>query len=230
VTARGQANLVGFAVAILVVVTVTVAGVALANDALVDADRTPARTHAAERLAAHLVHGEAAHTRERNVLRAAAADNLTAADLNSAVPPVRGRPIRVAVGGNVVLDRGDPTRGEYARIERRVRVERDVPRSASVDLTEDRRLVLPDHAGQVAIRIETDRVPRVTTVRAGDRVVLHDPTGLDGRYTFRPPATQPLPVSFEVESGLRGRGTATATVSWTATNASVESLEVTVGD
>jgi hypothetical protein len=54
-TERAQAILIGFAVALVVVTTVTVAGATLASDALVDADRDPASVRAAESLAAHLV-------------------------------------------------------------------------------------------------------------------------------------------------------------------------------
>lgn len=227
---RAQANLVGFAVAILVVTTVTVAGGALANDALVDADRQPASTHAAERLAEHLVDADATHTRGSNDLRWSAISNLTASDLDEAVPPVRGRPIRVTLGDEVLVDRGDvgvdsDTGSQAAVVERRVLVTRDVPRTERVDVAETDHVVVDDHDGRLVIRVDSAGLRRVTTVTAGGRVVLHEPAGLDGRYAVSVPRQYPLRVTFESSGYARG----TATVRWTARNASVDRLEVAVG-
>ena len=103
---RAQANLLGFAAAVVIVVTVTVAGAALAGDALADADRQPAAAHAADRLSAHLVAADATHTREANVLRADRTANLTLDDLDGEVPPARGRAVAVSLGGETVVERG----------------------------------------------------------------------------------------------------------------------------
>lgn len=234
-TARAQANLLGFAAAVVVVVTVTVAGVALASDALADADRQPAATHAADRLSAHLVAADAAHTREPNVLRADRTANLTLARLDRKVPPVRGRAVAVTLGGKPIVERGDVGSSatepdtarstESIRIERRVRVERDIERTERMDLTERGGYVLPDHTGRVVVRIDTRRTRTVHTVRADGRVVLHDPAGLSGRYVVRVPDVRPL----AIDVGSDGDGPGTATLSWTATNASVERLVVSVG-
>jgi hypothetical protein len=228
VTARGQANLLGFAAAVVVVTTVTVTGVALASDALADADREPGVTHAAERLATHLAAADAAHTRDRNVLRAGPSRNLTAADIDAAVPPVRGRPIWISLGGDTLLERdGDDARrsDRAVRVERRVRVERAVDRTQRVDLAARDAVTLPDHTGRLVLRIDTERTRTVRTVRADGRVVLHDPAGLSGRYVVAVPEPRPLTVEFESDGG----GPGTARVSWTATNASVEELVVRVG-
>ena len=226
-TARGQANLLGFAAAVVVVTTATVAGVALANDALADTDRQPAAEHAAERLATHLVSAEASHTRGRNVLRADRAATLTAADLDAAVPPARTRPLSVSLGGDILVERGGDAGGTNGavRVERRVRVERAVDRTERVDLAGGATVTLPDHTGQVVVRIDTAPTRTVRTVRADGRVVLTDPSGLSGRYVVRVPDVRPLTLRFE--SGGYRRGT--ARVSWTATNASVERLVVSVG-
>ena len=227
-TARGQANLLGFAAAVVVVATVTVTGVAIASDALGDADRHPKSTHAAERLATHLVAADAAHTRERNVLRAGRTANLTRNDLDAAVPPVRGRSLSVTLGGDTLVERGDgdvpPTDGAV-RVERRVRVERAVDRTQRVDLTTRGSVTLPDHTGRVVIRVDTERTRTVRTVRADGRVVLHDPAGLSGQYVVGVPGVRPLTVGFE----SAGAGPGEVEVLWTATNASVERLVVSVG-
>lgn len=234
-TARAQANLLGFAAAVVVVVTVTVAGVALAGDALADTDRQPVATHAAERLSAHLVAADADHTRGANVLRADLTANLTLADLDREVPPVRGRPVSVTLGGESIVERGavdtgtvgvDASRStDSIRIERRVRVERDTQHTDRIDLTERAGRTLPGHTGRVVVRIDTHRTRTVHTVRADGRVVLYDATGLSGRYVVAVPDVRPLVVDI----GSDGDGPGTVTLSWTATNGSVERLVVSVG-
>lgn len=225
-TARGQANLLGFAAALVVVATATVTGVALAGDALADADRQPEATRAAERLAEHLVGADATHTRERNVLRGERTANLTAADIDAAVPPVRGRSLSVTLGGDPVVERGDADgAGGAVRIERRVRVERAVDRTERVDLTARDTVTLPDHTGRIVVRVDTARTRTVRTVRADGRVVLSDPSGLSGRYVVVVPDVRPLDIGV----GSSGYRSGTVQVSWTATNASVERLVVSVG-
>lgn len=234
-TARAQANLLGFVAAVVVVATVTVAGVALAGDALADADRQPATTHAAERLSTHLVAADAAHTRGPNVLRADRTANLTIADLDREVASVRGRPVSVTVGDETIVERGAvggntagdtaPRSADAVRVERRVRVERDIERTEQIDLTERAGRTLSDHTARIVVRIDTHRTRTVHTVRADGRVVLHDTAGLSGRYVVRVPDVRPLAVDIDSD----GDGQGTVTLSWTATNASVEQMVVSVG-
>ncbi|QCC48431.1 DUF7263 family protein [Halobellus limi] len=227
-TERAQATLIGFAVALVVVTTVTVAGATLANDALVDANRDPASVRAAESLAAHLVDEDAAHTSGQHALDADAVSNLSSTDLDDAVPPARGRPVRVSLGGETVLEREGANGSIDARsprIERRVRVVEATPKTRRVAVGDGAEVAVDDHDGRVSVRVETDPRRTVTTVRAGGRVVLHDPSGLAGRYDVSVPRRRPLVVAFE--SGGHGEGT--ATVRWTPRTGTVERLVVTVG-
>ncbi|MFB6250099.1 MAG: hypothetical protein ABEI27_00175 [Halobellus sp.] len=234
---RAQANLIGFAVAAIVVTTVAVGGVAIANDAVADADRRPFATHAAERLSAHLVAGDAPHTRGPSVLRARATANLTPAALDAAVPSLRNRSFRVALGTETLAARGrlsDPVASRpadrrTARISRRVRTERAVHRTNRIDLADRHETVLADHTGQMTVTVDSAHGQSVVTLRAGGRTVLHDPGGLDGRYVTSVPQTRPLDIAFTT----RGRPVtdgATATVTWTEPTARTESLVVVVGD
>ncbi|WP_147435575.1 hypothetical protein [Halobellus sp. Atlit-38R] len=234
-TSRAQANLIGFAVAVVVVTTVTVAGMALANDALVDADRDPATAHAADDLAAYLVDADAAHARGPNVVSSAAVRNLTASDLEAAVPSLRGRSIRITLGGDVLVERsapaasGDGRRARdagFERVERRVRVEHTVQNTERIELSERREVTLADHTGDVTVAVDPRRGRSVTTVRAGNRVVLHDPSGLAGEYSVAVPDAYPLVLAFDADGPYVAGA---ATVAWHTRNASVERLVVSVG-
>jgi hypothetical protein len=229
-TDRAQANLIGFAVAVIVVTTVAVVGVALANDAVADADRRPLATHAAERLADHLVAADAAHTRGPNVLRSRATANLTPAALDAAVPPLRNRSFRVSLGTETVVVRGHPSAAVAggSADRRGARIERAVERSTRIDLADRRAVTLRDHAGPVVVVVDPAPGQSAATLRAGDRIVLHDPDGLAGRYVVSVPQTRPLDLVF-VTRGRPVVGGATATVTWTEPTARTASLVVVVG-
>lgn len=223
---RGQANLLSLAAALVLLTTATVGSILLANVALADADTDPGVRHGAEALADRLVAADAPHARRSNVVSEAEIRSLTAADVDHLAPSVRGRPVRVRLGGDVIVERGDP---DGVRVRRLVRVERTGTRTTTVNLSVRRRVSLPNRTPSVRLSVTTRNDTTLTAVRANDRLVLRDPEGLSGDYEFRAPRVAPPTVSFELE-GAPEDAEGTVTVRWTATNATVEPLEVTVGD
>ncbi|RDI71336.1 DUF7263 family protein [Halopelagius longus] len=220
--ARGQANLLALAAALVLLTAATVGSVALADRALGGADRDPGARHAAEAAAARLVAAESNYTRRANVVNRTAVRTLDADDIDRLAPPVRGRAVRVRLGNETLLERGDP---EGATARRLVRVEGGDRRSESVNFTERTAVSLPDRVRRVRLGVSAGGNTSVVTVRANDRVVLHDRSGLSGEYVVSVPPVASPRLSFAVENGSDG----TATVEWTATNATAETLEVTVG-
>ncbi|SFF89502.1 hypothetical protein SAMN04488063_0693 [Halopelagius inordinatus] len=221
-SSRGQANLLALAAAVVLLTAATVGSVALADRALGGADRDPGTRHAAEAAGARLVAADANHTRRANVLNRTAVRALNASELDRLAPPVRGRAVRVRLGNETLLERGDP---DGPTVRRVVRVEKGTPRTETVDLSGRTAVSLPDRVRRVGLEVSARENATVTTVRANDRVILHDASGLEGEYVASVPPVASPRLSFALEGGRN----ATAVVRWTETNATTEQLVVTVG-
>ncbi|WP_336134501.1 DUF7263 family protein [Natronomonas amylolytica] len=168
---KGQANLPALAVALLVVTTVTALSVTVADGAFTIADRNAAERATADALADRLVAADSRLTDRRNVLNASRLDARTVADI---VPG--GVDIRVVIDGETIYERGDPTGPTARRIA--LRADRQ---TVTVDppLTHGE-TTLPRRSPTATVDIDADA--GVETVRANDRVVLHDPDDLGGEY------------------------------------------------
>lgn len=168
---RGQANLPALAVALLVVTTVAALSVTVADGAFTSAERDAAERATADALADRLVAADSQLTDRRNVLNASRLDAGAIADI---APD--GVDLRVVIDGETVYERGDPTGPTARRIA--LVAERQ---TATVDppLTNGE-TTLPRRSPTATIDI--DGSAGVETVRANDRVVLHDDEGLDGEY------------------------------------------------
>jgi hypothetical protein len=174
---RGQANLVGVAVALLVVTTATGLGLALADGAFASAQRQPAERRVAVSLAERLVSAESPLTTRANVMTDRRLGSVTSAALDAEFPVARGYDVRIRLGDRVLVDRGTPAGGISVR--RLVLVERR--QSTTIDAESDR-LTLPRRSDAATVRLDPPADTTATTVRANGRVVLHDPAGLDGSY------------------------------------------------
>ena len=169
---RAQANLPALAVALLVVTTVAGLSMTVADSAFAGAERDAVDRATAEAVADRLLAADSPATDRRNVLNAS---RLGAEAVEGIVPP--GIDARVVVDGETVYERGDPTDGSTVRrigvvAERQV-VTLDPPlRFGSV--------TLPRRTPRAVVAIDGDA--GVSTVRANDRVVLHDPAGVDGEH------------------------------------------------
>lgn len=169
---RAQANLPALAVALLVVTTVAGLSMAVADSAFASAERDAVDRATAEGIADRLLAADSPITDRRNVLNAS---RLGPGTVGETVPPEVD--VRVAVDGETVYQRGDPTDGPTVRrigvvAERQV-VTLDPPlRFGSV--------TLPRRSPRALVAV--DESASVSTVRANDRVVLHDPAGVDGEH------------------------------------------------
>lgn len=174
---RGQANLLAVAVALVVLVGVTGTAIAIAEVALSSEERDSAERATAVAAADRLVAADADATRRANVIDRDALAGLTVADLEATVPELAGADLRVRVGGEVVLERGDPTRGTTVR------------RIALLAETDTWSTTLATDGESVTVPRRTDRLTvapvagTVETVRVDDRVRLHDPDGIGSEAT-----------------------------------------------
>lgn len=168
---RGQANLPALAVALLVVTTTTGLAVAVADGAFASAERDAPERATATAVADRLVAADSPLTERRTVLNAS---RLTATNVERVVPDAV--PVRVAVDGDNVYERGTPT-GPTARrlvlVAERQAVTLTPPLSFGT-------VTLPRRSPRATIHV--DRGADVRTVRANDRVVLHDQAGITGGH------------------------------------------------
>ncbi len=176
---RGQANLPALAVALLVLTTTAGLGVAVADGAFASADRDAIDRAGAAALADRLVAADSPVTERRNVLNASRLEadeaDETQAGLESLVP--EGAAVRVAVDGEVVYERGDPTGSPTVRRLVLLAEAQAVTIEPPLAFGET---TLPRRSAAATITVAEDA--DVETVRANDRVILHDPDGLSGAH------------------------------------------------
>jgi hypothetical protein len=190
-TDRAQANLLSLAVALTALVSATALGLAVADGALAGADREPGERRAADAAAERLVSADATTVRE-NVLDREAVTGLTLTDLDALAPPVANRSVRVRLGGETLLERGDPT---GATVERVVLLAGRTTRSRAVAVGDGDEVTLPRRTDRVELTFGPEST--VETMRVNGRVVLHDPGGLSGQFVIEPSRYETATLSFD---------------------------------
>lgn len=220
---RGQANLAALGVALVLLTAVGGLGIALADGALASADREPLDRRGATTLADRLVAPDAPTTYRANVLREGRIRALTAADVEDLAPPVRGEPVRLRLDDETLLRRGDPTAGTTVR--RIALVGNRTAETRTVRLANASAVTLPRRTSEVRLRIDPAPGGTVETVRANDRVVLHDPAGIDGEATVGVSRYETVTLAF----GVTGDPGGEVTVTYYPTETTKSVLEVTVG-
>jgi hypothetical protein len=218
---RGQANLPALAVALLVVTTTAGLSFALADDAVTGATRDTDEPRATA-LADRLVSDRSPLTSRENVLDRAALAGLDAARVDAAFPSVGDAAFRVRLDDRTLARRGEPRGG--AIVERVVLVQ-SRERVTLTPPLDTGSVTLPRRTDRVTVAVDPPAGTTIRTVRANDRVVLHDPAGLDGRYTVDTSryATVTLAVAA---SGPLGRGD--IRVTYYPAETTKATLEVTV--
>lgn len=175
---RGQANLPALAVALLVVTTATGLGLALADGAFASAEREPLERRVAVALSERLVAADGPLTTRGNTLNRSRVAALDGELLAERFPVSAGSDVRVRLDGDVVAERGDPTGGTTVR--RVVLLERRS--AATLARVPGDSITLPRRTPRATLTVDSPAATTVRTVRANGRVVLHDPSGLDGTY------------------------------------------------
>lgn len=223
---RGQATLLATAVAVVLLVGATTLGVALADDALRDADREPLERRAAVTLADRLTTANATSYRD-GVVRADRIRNLTTADLERLAPPVAGRDVRIRIDGETVVTGPDAAGGTTVR--RAVRVGRERHGRRRIDLGGRRTLTVPAGVDRVRIYLVTGANTSVPTVLADRRPLLHADDGVEGTARVDVARYDPTRLRFVTETAtandsVRGR----ARVEYVRIDTDPVVLEVTV--
>jgi hypothetical protein len=220
---RGQANLLALPVALVLLTGATVLGVAVADAALAEAQRDPADRHAATATADRLVAAGASTTVRANALDADAIDDLNATRLDDVAPPAAGADVRVALDGDPIAARGAPGGGTTVR-RSVVVVSRSSPTRRAERLENGSDVVVPGRVGRATVAVDPGPNTTIRTVRANDRVVLHDDAGLDTTATVRLSRYEPTTISVDAGANATGR----LAVTYRPVTAEPRTLTVTV--
>jgi len=222
---RGQANLVALVAALFALTSVTVVAVAVGNGALAGETRDSAERHAATAVADRLVAADSPLTNRSNVVDAGTIDSVTAADLRRWYPVLDDRAFSVSLGGETLAAAGSPESGTTMR--RIVLVERTTDTTVQPRFRTGNRVTLPRRTSAVGLTLDPPENVSVSTVRANDRTMLHDPDGLVGEFSVDVSRRQTVKFTF-VANGTLEAGDAELSLSPRRT-AKAE-LVVTVGD
>lgn len=179
-TTRGQASLPPLAVALLVLTGATLLGLTLASGALASADRAPEERRVAVGLTERLVAADSPVTDRENVLNRTQLDNFDADALGNALPVSENVAVEVAIDDTAIAGTEEDIRG--TTIRRLVLVSERSERTIEPALGTTDTVSLPRRLESLEVTLDPPDTTSVKTVRANDRVVLHDPDGLSGTH------------------------------------------------
>lgn len=222
---RGQANLTALVAALFALTTVTILGVAVANGALLGELRDTGDRHTATAVSERLISAESPLTNRSNVLDRGALDDVDPATMRARYPVLADRSFRIAVDGTVLAADGSPAGGTTRR--RLVLVERRTNETMTPSFTAANRVTLPRRTPWIELDIDAPENVTVSGVRANERTVLYDPSGLDGGYTVSVSRRETVRITF-LATGTLERGD--VTITYAAGDTTKTQLEVTVDD
>lgn len=177
---RAQTGLPALAVALLVVTMVTGIGLAMGDSAIRSADREPGERRIAVSIAEGLVASDSPIAERANVLNGSRLSAFDDTALRTGFPVADETPVRVELDGEPLATTNSA--GQGTTIRRLVVVEKRTTETIEPALGWQRRVTLPRRGYRVTLSLSPPPGTNVTTVRANDRVVLHDEGGLNGSY------------------------------------------------
>ena len=198
---RAQMNLPALAVALLVVTSVTVVSVGLADRAYLSADRDADQRRVAVALSERLVAADSPVTTRANVLEDDAIGSLNASRLRALFPVTSGYDVTVRLGDRTLASAGDPT-GETT-IRRIVLVESRTAATLTPDLSaNDPAVTVPRRSSRVEIDLAPPAERKVNIVKANQKVVLRNESGLRGDFEVRLSRFETTTLTFETDGPL----------------------------
>lgn len=198
---RAQMNLPALAIALLVVTTVTVASFGMADRAYLSAERDADQRRVAVALSERLVGPGSELTARANVLDADEIAALNATELRESFPVSEDSDVRIRLGDRTLAAAGDPTGG--TTIRRIVLVENRTPVTTTPTLSATNPAVtLPRRSPRVEIGLNPPDESNVTVVKANERVVLRNESGLTGRFEVRLSRFETATLTFGTDGPL----------------------------
>jgi hypothetical protein len=208
-------------------VAVTALGLSMATAAFDGADRPVEPRRVAVSLSERLVSPTSPLTDRANVLDEGALAGLDAEALRSSFPVVGNRSVRVRIDGRPVVDDGNTDGGVTVRRIVMLRERQSVTVRPNLTAGDGYTTTLPRRTRRVEVTVDPPDGTTVRALRANGRVVLRNPSGIEGTYTIRVSRFETAELAFDVRGRLE-EGDVTITYYPAETTKAV--LEVTVGE
>lgn len=197
---RAQTELPALAVALVLLTTVLLFGLGAADGALSSAERPSLERQAAVGLSERLTAPSAPVAVRANVLDPAALSALDRGTLESTYGVSPEHDVSVTLDGETVVGSGTPVQG--TSIDRLVLLERRSERTIVPEFESDRSVTLPRRTPNATLDIDPPAGVVVRSVRANDRVLLWNESGLRGEFTVSLSRLETKRLSFEVAGVL----------------------------
>jgi hypothetical protein len=201
--ARAQTELPALAVALVLLTTVLLFGLGMADGALSSAETQAVERQAAVGLSDQLTAASAPVAIRPNVLDPDALSALERGDLESTYGLSPEHEVSVTLDGERLA--GTDTLSEGTQIDRLVLIERRSERTLVPDFDADRSVTLPRRTPNATLEIDPPPAVVVRSVRANDRVLLWNESGLRGEFTVSLSRLETKRLAFET-AGVLSRG------------------------
>jgi hypothetical protein len=183
------------------VTTVTVVSFGMADRAYLSSERDADQRRVAVALSERFVGPETPVTARENVLDAETVDDLNASRLRSLFPVTEGADVRIGLDDRTIATAGNPTGGTTVR--RIVLIERREAISLTPDLSaNDPTVTLPRRSPRVDLSLTPPEGTNVTVVRANEKVVLRNNSGLLGDFDISLSRFETTTLTFEADGPL----------------------------
>ncbi|MFB6135436.1 MAG: hypothetical protein ABEJ04_01630 [Halobacteriaceae archaeon] len=219
---RAQANLLSLGLALLFLTGGVALALGVTAGAFAGAHRDPAERRVAVGLAGRLVAADSAVTNAPNALNASRLDGMSASALREAFPVARGHDVRVTVGGETVVEAGDPDGG--TTVTRLVVVERRRVETLRPPVTGTTRVRLPARSARATVTVR-DVDPPVVALRVNGRTVRRATDGLNGSFSLALPRGRRSTVTVVADGTRPADSVAVTYFPWSTRETA---LEVTV--
>ncbi len=197
---RGQTELPAIAIAFLLLTGVVVLVVGAATSSLSATERDAIERQAAVGLSEQLVDDHAATTTRANVIDPAQLETLTADDLRHSYGLATDHDVRIQLDGETILADGAPADG--TTIDRLVTLETRAEHTVEPTFEETRSVTLPRRTPTATVEIDPPEETDIRSVRANDRVVLQNESGLRGTFDLSLSRYETKQLSFETAGDL----------------------------
>lgn len=191
-TRRGQTTLPAVGLALVLLTAVTALSVAMADSSIAGADRTPDERRAAAAIADRLVAADGPLGDRANVFNKSRTATFNESKLRRVAPPAEEYAVAVSLDGERIASSGEPASGTTIRrlvLLERPRAETLVPGGSTA--------TIPRRADRARVTLSPPNGTTIRTVRANERVVLHNDSGLNGTFEVALIASETTQLRFQ---------------------------------